>query len=117
MNCMRCGRPAEENQVFCPACLKDTEKHPVKPGTSVYIPPRTSDQAVRKSRPMPPTPEEQLGQLRKTIRVLVLVLLAVLIAFAISAGLLIHTLGQSEETVPLGQNFGTVQPADISKSS
>lgn len=117
MNCMRCGRQTEENQVFCSACLKDMDKYPVKPGTTVYIPTRTSDQAVRKNRPKPPTPEEQIAQLRHTLRILLLVLLAVLTAFAISAGLLIHTLNLPEETVPLGQNFGTAQSVDASEES
>ena len=114
MNCMRCGRETEANQVFCPACLKDMEKYPVKPGTSVQIPSRSSHEPGRKPRPKLPTPEEQNAQLRHTLRVMLLVLAAVLMAFAITAGLLIHTLNQAKNTVPLGQNFGIVQTSGSS---
>lgn len=40
MSCIRCGRLAEENQVFCNACLEDMQKHPVKPDTPVHLPDR-----------------------------------------------------------------------------
>ncbi|MBQ9167695.1 MAG: hypothetical protein IJX67_04715 [Oscillospiraceae bacterium] len=109
MRCMRCGRETEANQVFCPDCLKDMEKYPVKPGTSVQIPNRSSHEPVRKPRPKSPGPEEQIARLRHALQVVLLVLIAVLMAFAITAGLLIHTLNQPDNTVPLGQNFGSVQ--------
>lgn len=40
MNCIRCGKETEENQVFCKDCLADMERHPVKPGTPILLPNR-----------------------------------------------------------------------------
>lgn len=40
MNCIRCGREIEAEQVFCAECLEDMERHPVKPGTPIQLPVR-----------------------------------------------------------------------------
>lgn len=40
MNCLRCARETEENHLFCNQCMKDMERHPVKPGTPVHLPDR-----------------------------------------------------------------------------
>ena len=35
MSCMKCGKEVSEDQVFCPECLAEMERYPVKPGTPV----------------------------------------------------------------------------------
>ena len=40
MNCMKCGKTTTNEQVFCDDCLQVMAKHPVKPGTPVYLPQR-----------------------------------------------------------------------------
>ena len=110
MSCLRCGRDTEESQVFCKLCLEDMEKYPVKPGISIQLPSRTEADLVRKARPKIPSLEEENNKLIHAIRVLLLVLAALLMAFAICAGLLINALDKPEEsTVPPAQNFGSSQ--------
>ena len=114
MSCLRCGRETDENQVFCKLCLEDMEKHPVKPGTSVQLPSRSALDTVRKPRVKPPTLEEEYSKLLHTVRILLLVLAALLMAFSISAGLLINLVNQkNEDTLPPGQNFGTAQTSIV----
>ena len=38
MNCMKCGREVEEEQVFCPDCLEQMAAEPVKISAPVHIP-------------------------------------------------------------------------------
>ena len=41
MSCMKCGKEVSEDQVFCPECLAEMERYPVKPGTPVLLPHRS----------------------------------------------------------------------------
>ena len=38
MNCMKCGREAEDGQVFCSECLDQMESEPIRISTPVHIP-------------------------------------------------------------------------------
>ena len=40
MNCIRCGKELENEQVFCDECQAEMEQHPVKPGTPIQLPAR-----------------------------------------------------------------------------
>ena len=51
MNCLKCGREIDAKDVFCPMCLEDMEKYPVKPGTAVHIPARKDEPAAPKPQP------------------------------------------------------------------
>lgn len=48
MGCMKCGKKLGESQVFCDECLAEMEKRPVKPGTVVKLPKRTSSPPAKK---------------------------------------------------------------------
>ena len=110
MSCLRCGRETAENQVFCKLCLEDMEKYPVKPGTTVQLPSRSALDNPRKPRLKQPSLEEEYNKLLHAIRILLLVMAGLLMAFAITAGLLINTLNQPEDnSLPPAQNFGTSQ--------
>ena len=116
MNCMRCGKNTEEKQFFCASCLQEMEKHPVKPGTVVQLPVRPAAPPVPKKQTPPSktvTPEEEIEKLRGAIKILVLVLIAALAAFGITASLLIKTLGKTqEEAKPLGRNYSMSQTVE-----
>ena len=97
MLCLRCGREIEEDQVFCPQCESDMEKHPVKPNTVVTIPERT---ARRRSAPVrtPAQPEEDTTHLHRTIlqlRLWVCMLMAVLL---LCVGVLTWQVNDSESS-------------------
>lgn len=110
MNCLRCGREAEENQSFCPSCLADTQKYPVRPGTPVVLPiRRETAPAKRAQKRKALSPEEQIRILKRRSRILAWVLAAALVI----AGLLIYPtvrffLDNQERP---GQNYTIVLPS------
>ena len=102
MPCLKCGRKLEEYQVFCPSCLENTKKYPVKPGTPVYLPPQIPVQQAksrRKNRDL--KPEEEIRQLKIAKRWLILVLVVLLLAFALICGLLLLLLENRVLQLPL----------------
>ena len=72
MNCMKCGREVESEQVFCEECLLEMKKYPVKPGTAVQLPIRRESSPARKTQPRRRTVslEEQVRILKKRLWVL-----------------------------------------------
>ena len=114
MNCMRCGiELKEENQVFCPSCQDDMRACPVPPGTPIQLPTRkvvepSKKRHTRKKKEQ--KPEEQIARLRHANRWLTFALIVTVLAFALTAAVLIHTLEEPE--VPLGRNFGASQSSD-----
>lgn len=120
MNCLRCGRETDGQQVFCKACLDDMARHPVKSDTPVYLP-------VRKTREIPKkqfhwhrkerTAEEMVVILRKRVRVLtalVLILAMMLLAAAVGVWFA-HQQAAGLTTPNIGQNFQIV--TDIFKDT
>ena len=70
MACLKCGRATKD--VFCDECKQIIDQYPVKPGTPVSIPDREAyfeqkraNQPRRKA-----TTEEQNQQLRKLLKIL-----------------------------------------------
>ena len=95
MSCMKCGKEVSEDQVFCPECLAEMDRYPVKPGTPVLLPHREPIAAQRKRRPLKRVrkPEEQLAALRKSVRLLCLILFLLLAIAAVSVFLNFKLLG------------------------
>lgn len=109
MNCLKCGRDIEESQVFCPECLEDMKKYPVKPNIAIQLPHREEHTFLKKpqiKRRQAPTPEEKLRSMRRyLLRMLILwfATLALLVASLYPA--LQYFLGRSFR-MP-GQNYST----------
>ena len=118
MNCVKCGREIEENQVFCQSCLEEMEQYPVKPGTAVHIPSRKTEEEFKKvhhkKRPIL-TPSEQIAKLRK--KVLRLRILAVLLMLI--CGVLGYVVARTVEELDfqrlLGQNYNTIITSDATE--
>ena len=114
MNCMKCGRETEEEQVFCRTCLDDMEAHPVKPGTVVLIPSRAEEEESRKNQHRKktlPTPSEQIRRLKRKllwtrIALASLLLLCGLLCFAVGRVAIEWDAGRI-----MGQNYSTVETA------
>ncbi len=105
MNCMKCGRNIEEGAVFCPDCLTDMDKYPVKPGIVVHIPVQAAAPVVKKSGKRVLTIEEKFRRSRKIIRILVAALL-VSVTVTVGAVLLaIYGLQDEESEFLPGQNY------------
>lgn len=49
MSCIRCGKETDVSQVFCPECLEDMQRHPVKPGTPIQLPNRENRVSTKRS--------------------------------------------------------------------
>ena len=102
MSCMRCGNETDENQVFCAECLADMERHPVKPGTPIVLPNRPERPVGKTSHKRIKKPDEQIKNLRSFIFWLLLLVVALLVALAIT----LHMLFSATETLPLlAENF------------
>lgn len=108
MNCIKCGRELHGAQVFCGECQQNMELYPVKPGTPVHLPAQSPQSEIkaktarfRKNLP----PEMRIRKLRTTVRLLVLALAAVLLAFALTALLTLHLLDQRDQQSRIGQNY------------
>ena len=115
MNCMRCGEKLkeEDSNVFCLACRTQMDSNPVPPGTPIHLPSRPVEEPVKKRhfrRKKEQKPEEQIARLRHANRLLTFALIITVLAFALTAFLLIHTL--NEPDIPLGRNFGISQSFD-----
>ena len=92
MKCMKCGREMESDQAFCPDCLLEMEKYPVKPDVHVHLPVRPKVQAARKQalRRKNFSPEEQIRRLKKRVMILtgaLIVTLALLFAMGVAIGM------------------------------
>ena len=104
MNCMKCGKETQQDQIFCPDCLAEMEKYPVKPGTVVQIP----VQPIKKQphhRRQTVTHEEQLKRQSKIIRRLVLALVLTAAVAVFFALLSFDILEKSSVHNLLGQNY------------
>ena len=108
MNCIKCGRELQGEQVFCYECQEQMENYPIKPGTPVQLPVRTPP-AEAKSKPSPTRknlpPEVRLRRMRTTVRLLVLALAAALLAFVLTSFLVLHLLDQRDQNGSVGQNY------------
>ena len=111
MNCLKCGREISDKDVFCPDCLADMEKYPVKPGTAVHIPVRREEPAAPSKQPKKKalTPEQQVVKLRKKLNRLrvTLILLLLLILLGVLGGL--QLLKIAYESMPKGQNYSAAE--------
>lgn len=87
MNCLKCGREVEENQVYCSRCLEKMAQYPIKPDIRVHIPQRANSPAPRKPahRRRVINPEEQILRLHTHMRRLIIttVVLSLLLVTAL----------------------------------
>lgn len=102
MKCLKCGTSITSDQVFCDPCLEDMERHPVKPGTPIVLPNRPERPVGKTSHKRIKKPDEQIKNLRSFIFWLLLLVVALIVALAIT----LHMLFSATETLPLlAENF------------
>lgn len=103
MNCMKCGRDIASEQVFCPECLEEMARYPVKPGAPVNLPVHPKDPEPRKKTAKTKralTPEEQVPRLRSSLRLMVWALILTFLAFAFTAWLTLQLLDKQKAAPP-----------------
>ena len=107
MHCMKCGKEISDEQVFCKDCLAVMDAYPVAPDTVVHIPHRTPRVAEKKHREL--SPKEQISQLHRTVRWLILTVTVLTVVLMLTAAMLLHQLDQVPKPVgnPLGRNYTT----------
>lgn len=108
MKCLRCGKETGSEQVFCAACLEEAKAYPVSPGAAVHLPDRSAYVRKRPAhRRRLLSPEEQVQQLRRSVRSLVIAVVALSIVLGITAGLLLHSLlaPTASTSGNLGRNY------------
>lgn len=107
MNCLKCGRETEGEQVFCPKCQAVMEKHPVPQQAEPRIPQRKESTVVRRApKRKTVSPEEQVKVLKtRVIRMAIVLFLAVAIIVLILPSAISHML---EDKAKPGQNYSVV---------
>ncbi len=120
MNCIKCGRKLKDSQVFCPDCQEDMKNYPVKPGTPIQLPIQPKPVSAKKRgsrRKKLLKAEDQLLRMRSTIRWLTFTLAVSLLAFLVTAVLVLMLLDQRGGPVPEDQALGIVEQADVSRET
>ena len=113
MNCLKCGRETQNEAVFCQDCLLEMDKNPVRPGTVVQIQRRKETPVVRKPpKRHIPALEEQIKNLRKQVRILLILLIICIAAIVLMFRPTMHYV--LDEHVEIGQNYSTVSHAQPS---
>ena len=106
MYCLKCGKETREEQVFCDHCIEVMEEYPVKPGTPVQLPHREAAAAPKKtSRRKTLSQEEQIQQLRVTVRALLGCLLIMALILGFFAWQYFRPKIQSQPQKEIGQNY------------
>lgn len=109
MNCVKCGREAPENRLFCDECVEEMEKYPVKPDAVVLLPPVNSTAAkkkpVRKKAVL--TPEEQVKKLKSRVRVLAALVLILSLMMGAMTYVTITTMDDILDRTSWGQNYSS----------
>ncbi len=115
MFCLKCGRETENEQVFCQHCLDSMEAYPVKPGTAVQLPRRSSESA-RKSprRKRIVQPEELLAKQKGITRRLAATCLVLCLLLAVSTFFLLKKVFETENPRWIGRNY-TIQTEEPSE--
>ena len=111
MGCMKCGRDVEEQEVFCPLCLAQMERYPVRPGTVVLLPRRRDHTAARKiyvHRKQAVAPEEQVKGLRRMVFWLTVVIMVLSLLLGVLVYPAVSYLADGENLLP-GQNYSTME--------
>lgn len=113
MFCIKCGNKIPDKQVFCPDCLADMERYPIKPGTPVQLPARPV-QAVPKrvSRKKEVPAEIRLKRQKKWITILCAMLIASWVGLGFTLISLIQELDDEAAPETVGRNYSTLLPEE-----
>ena len=107
MYCMKCGREASADQVFCDACLAEMEQEPVRIDTPVMIPAQPVQNPGVHRRPMV-NQEDELKRLRKFNQNLMLVLV-LMFTLVMLLGIMLYDKEFWSAVEELGQNYSVME--------
>ena len=115
MNCMKCGRETENEEVFCRNCLQIMEKYPVRPGTVVLLPRRRESTIKKTVKRHSVSAEEQVKVLRKRLLVMLFFFVLCIAAMLLMINPTLHY--ALDKHVEIGQNYSTVTNNTSASSS
>ena len=108
MYCLKCGKSTQGEQVFCDACLDTMDNYPVKSDVPIHLPNRTilptTKKPTHRKRTIPL--EEQIQNLRHANRRLSTIVLVLVVALGICAGLLAYQLLNAQSTTETNPSSG-----------
>ena len=106
MECLKCGKATEDNQVFCSECLEDMANYPVNTSTAIHIPIRPTSPEKAAPRTRDCTPSETIASQQALIRWLAVTIAVLSLLLCATAGFLIHTLEKKDDTPnKIGWNY------------
>ncbi|MBQ4641465.1 MAG: hypothetical protein IJB47_02490 [Oscillospiraceae bacterium] len=107
MNCLKCGKETQNQQVFCNHCLQGMDAYPVKPGTAVHLPHRPEQPISKKQahRRKPLNPEDQISHLRKAVRRLVTLAVLMAVLLTVLGAMLVRNLLPEDQLQQPGRNY------------
>ena len=108
MYCLKCGRETDDEQAFCLDCQKEMAKYPVDPNAVVTIPVR-KQASPRKPVKRKTTPEDQIRELKRRVRLYACLFAVALVAAICLSIPFIQDIGK--EKFQIGQNYSTVKPS------
>ena len=107
MNCMKCGREVNDQNVFCEECLAVMANYPVNPDAAIDLHNFREPSIIKKvPKRHVPTPEEQLKVLRKRLRILTILLIFCIAAIVLMINPTLHY--ALDKHVEIGQNYSSV---------
>ena len=115
MDCMKCGRRTQEKNVFCPDCLADMAKYPVKSDIPVILPQRKTKD--RRSQRKTLKPEDTIAILQGKLKRLRICVAILLILFTASAGALGVTLYLHLTEPEYGTNYSTYSSTETTQAA
>lgn len=107
MLCMKCGKETADSQVFCDDCLRTMEQYPVKQDTPIHLPHRSIPVQPKKQphRKRLLTPEEQVVQLKKLVRRLIVCVAILCIVLCLATAFLFKELWDDRTPQSVGRNY------------
>lgn len=109
MNCMKCGRETQEDQVFCLECQIDMARHPVKPETVVNLPQRSTELPPKKQpHRWAVTEEDQIKKLNRRCRVLTILLAVVMVLSLLYVAISTKAVQRLLQENLVGRNYSTI---------
>lgn len=98
MQCIKCGKDTQANQVFCESCLQVMDAYPVKPDAAIHLPSRTTQPSSKKASRKKAIPaEEQIVGMKKTIRRLRIFSLVLAALLVLTTGVLVYRMTRPQQ--------------------
>ena len=112
MNCMKCGREVEEDQVFCQECLEQMENEPIRISTPVHIPRQPTKGTTTHHAVLHPEDEiRRLERANERLRVWVILLAMASLLLAMA----VYHKEVASVVEELGKNYSVVETKIVSR--